>query len=59
MDVLAEVRAGMSWRRFNALLSGLSPHAVYRLVQRQAGRAQRISGTDAPSFFASFPKAGE
>ena len=59
MDVLAEVRAGMSWRRFNALLSGLSPHAVYRLVQRQAGRAQRISGADAPSFFASFPRAGD
>jgi hypothetical protein len=59
MDVLSEVRAGMSWRRFNALLAGLSPHAVYRLVQRQSARAQRISGADAPSFFASFPKAGE
>ena len=59
MDVLAEVRAGMSWRRFNALLSGLSPHAVYRLVQRQSARAQRIPGADAPSFYASFPKAGE
>jgi hypothetical protein len=59
MDVLTEIRAGMSWRRFSALLAGLSPHAVYRLSRTQGGRAQRISAADAPGFFASFPKAGE
>ena len=57
MDVASEVRAGMSWRRFHALLRGLSPHAVYRLATREGSRAQRLTGADAESFFASFPKA--
>jgi hypothetical protein len=48
----------MTWRRFNALLRGLSPHALYRLATRQGSRTQRLSGADAPGFFASFPKAG-
>jgi len=46
----------MSWRRFTALLTGLSPEALYRLV---ASRPRPLTAKDAKTFFAQFPKAGE
>jgi hypothetical protein len=52
MDVLAEITAGMSWRRFSALLAGLSPDAMFRVVQRSERRVQHVSGAEAGAFFA-------
>jgi hypothetical protein len=53
MDALAEIDAGMSWRRFSTLLAGLSPDAIYRLMQRSARRVQHVTGKDAEALFAS------
>lgn len=51
----------MSWRRFQVLLAGLSPAALYRYVTSSVSAAapRPLTAADAPSFFASFPKAGE
>ena len=57
MDVAHEIGAGMSWRRFSVLLRGLSGAAVYRVACGEGGRRQHITGAEASSFFASFPKA--
>ncbi len=46
----------MSWRRFTALLTGLSPVALYRLV---VSRPKPLTAKDARAFFAQFPKAGK
>ena len=58
MDVAREIGAGMSWRRFAALLRGLSGAAAYRAACGEGSRRQRVTGADAAGFFASFPKAG-
>lgn len=59
MDLLAELEAGMSWRRFQVLLAGLSANSVYGYAIRQAGRPKPLRAADAGGFFAAFPKAGE
>ena len=59
MDLLAELEAGMSWRRFQSLLAGLSPDSVYGYAVRGAAGPKPLTAADAPSYFASFPKAGE
>jgi hypothetical protein len=49
----------MSWRRFQTLLAGLSPGSVYGYAVRRATSPRALTAADAPSYFASFPKAGE
>lgn len=49
----------MTWRRFSTLLSGLSPEAVYGYAMRGEAAPKPLTAADAPSYFASFPKAGE
>lgn len=53
MDVLAEVNAGMSWRRFTALLAALSPDSMFRVLQRSGRSVQRVTGKDAAAFLSS------
>lgn len=48
----------MSWRRFAALLGGLSAASVYRALSGEGSR-RPLTAKDAGAFFASFPKAGE
>lgn len=59
MDMLRELDAGMTWRRFQVLLAGLSADSVYAYALRQTARPKPLTAADAPSYFASFPKAGE
>lgn len=59
MDLLRELDAGMTWRRFRALLAGLSPDSVYGYAMRKAAGPKPLTAADAPGYFASFPKAGE
>ena len=59
MDLLAEIEAGMTWRRFQVLLAGLSAASVYSYAIRRAAAPKPLTVVDAPSYFASFPKAGE
>jgi len=59
MDLLTEVGAGMSWRRFQVLLNGLSAASVYGYAIRTAATPRPLTAADAPAYFASFPKAGE
>lgn len=49
----------MSWRRFTALVSGLSRESVYRYLASQGGQPRPLTTQDAPAFFASFRKADE
>lgn len=49
----------MTWRRFRTLLSGLSSEAVYGYAMRGEAAPKPLTAADAPSYFASFPKAGE
>jgi hypothetical protein len=59
MDLSRELEQ-MSWRRFTALLDGLSPRAMYRLLSQSGGRPRELKGAAAvDGFFARFPKAGE
>ena len=59
MDLLRELDAGMTWRRFQALKVGLSADSVYGYAVRRAAGPKPLTAADAPSYFASFPKAGE
>ena len=59
MDLLHELDAGMTWRRFQVLLAGLSAESVFARVMRAAPGPRPLTSADAPGFFASFPKAGE
>ena len=59
MDLLAEIEAGMTWRRFQVLLAGLSAASVYGYAIRRAAAPRPLTAADASSYFASFPKAGE
>jgi len=51
----------MSWRRFTALVDGLSAKSVFRIVSRgtEGQRKRPLTAKDAPAFFASFPKRGK
>jgi len=49
----------MTWRRFQVLLAGLSAESVYAYAVRQVAGPKLLTAADAPSFFASFPKAGK
>jgi hypothetical protein len=56
MDLLAELDAGMTWRRFRVLLAGLSGRSVYRALL--AGGPTRVyTAENAADYFARFPKA--
>jgi hypothetical protein len=57
MDVTGAVSAGLPWRRFYVLLSGLSPDAVYRHML--ASRAATYTAENAHDYFSRFPKAGD
>jgi len=59
MNLLHELDAGLTWRRFQVLLAGLSAESVYACVMRAAPGPRLLTAADAPSFFSSFPKAGE
>lgn len=59
MDLLAELDAGMTWRRFQVLLAGLSAESVFAYAVRQVAGPRLLTAADAPGFFASFPKAGK
>jgi len=59
MDLLRELGTGMTWRRFQVLLAGLSAESVYAYAMRAAPGPKPLTAADAPGFFASFPKAGE
>jgi len=59
LDLLHELDTGMSWRRFQVLLAGLSPDSVYGYAMRKAAGPKPLTAADAPGFFASFPKVGE
>jgi len=48
--------AGLTWRRFQVLLAGLSAESVYACVMRAVAGPKPLTAADAPSFFASFPK---
>jgi len=49
----------MTWRRFQVLLAGLSSESVYAGVMRAPAGPKLLTAADAPSFFASFPKASK
>ena len=59
MDLLRELDAGMTWRRFQALKAGLSADSVYGYAIRRGTASKPLTAADAPAYFASFPKAGE
>jgi len=59
MDLLAGLAAGMTWRRFQALLAGLSADSVYGYAVRGEAGPKPLTAADAPGYFATFPKAGE
>lgn len=51
----------MTWRRFAALCSNLSPGSAWAHHLRSTGKVKpgrRISGAAVDAYFASFPKAG-
>ena len=58
MDLLHELEAGLTWRRFQALLAGLSADSVYGYATRRGTESKPLTAADAPAYFASFPKAG-
>lgn len=49
----------MSWRRFTALLRGLSAGSLYRYLAGRGGKPRPLTAKDAPAFFSRFRKAGE
>jgi len=49
----------MSWRRFTALVYGLSGASVFRAVETRGGKPRPLTAADAPAFFSRFRKAGE
>ena len=57
IDLPRALEAGISWRRLQVLIGGLSAASVYRLLTRRAGST--YTAANAGDYFAQFPKAGE